>query len=600
MSDRPDRREAGLAAIRGALAAADQIEVDPATWLRLRNETLACLSLPTIRQTRKWPVTPVAATDPTGSLYAFVGADGDVQLRRVSDGEELSRIKTSGIAIDPIHFSPAGHYLGARIEKNEQTEAGYRLYSVSEGQLQWSFSTPVRWNRVAFTPDERQIVLVDFEGRVHRLDTASGEQLGVFETGLGDDCEMALHPDGDKIAFAHQHGQGQNIFIHDLATGERLAELTFPFPVWCLAWSPDGTRIAVGSGGLFSLWEVPGPTLLRTFSGHRRLITRITFHQDGRLIATCGYDGATRIWDAETGEALARLPSYSAYFAQSSGELIVIGSAAGQNALEWWNVEMPRELTTLSVPDVSGIFPRSLDFSSDGSIVVAAGDDGVRVWDCRSSRFQDFLPLPGAFGVTRVPEPGRLLLGSSLGLSELCADSGTNQPAPGQSDVSTIARRFAITTLQEGHSAQDAVFHRVAVSQDGHRIAWIRDRGRLVLWDRSTDVVREISVSGDVPCVAVHPSGQWFVSSDADGLAVWDFASGVRDRTLGDTYPWCKATFDAVVRGWSSVTNIVIDAGRPTAGSWNERYPETPEGCGALRHSRRTEKPWQSPAPGAR
>lgn len=554
LSDRPDRREAGLAAIRGALAVVRQGDVDSATWLQLRNETLACLSLPAIRESRKWLVSSVAATDPTGNLYAFVADDSDIRLRRVSDGQQIARIDTANLAIDPIHFSPAGHYLGVRVDSQvERSEGGYRLYSVPDGQLQWSFVAPVRWNRVAFTPDERQMVLVDFEGHLHVLDTKSGRELADYETGLGDDFELAVHPLGEKVAFARRQGQGQSIFIHDLLSGDRIAELKFPFQVWTMAWSPDGNQIAVGSDGLFSLWDVAGPTLLRTFSGHRRLITQITFHPQGRLIATCGYDGATRVWDAVTGEALARLPSYSAYFTKSSGQLIVVGSFKGQESLEWWDFDMPNEMTTLSLPEVNGMFPRSIDFSSDGASIVAAGDDGIRSWEGPSSQYAEFMPLPGAFGVAHLPQPGTFLLGSSQGLSELRLRLKADNRASSRFDSSTVAtsHKLAMNVLHERNPQTNHVFHRVAVSEDGRRVAWIRDRAQLVLWDRPADVVRQISVSDsaeEAPCLAISPSGRTVVSSDGDGLAVWDFDSGVRLVTLGDTSHWCHATFDATGR----------------------------------------------------
>jgi WD40 repeat protein len=275
------------------------------------------------------------------------------------------------------------------------------------------------------------------------------------------------------------------------------------------------------------------------------LITRITFHPKGQLIATCGYDGATRVWDAETGEAQARFPSYSAYFSGATGQLIVVGSSAGQDAIEWWDVELPKELTTLSLSDIPGLYPRSLDTSSDGSAMVVAGGGGIGLWDLPSLRFREFHPLPEAFGVASLPEPSCFLVGSAKGLSILRGGSTGLQKVQDDDRTEAAVPSVTLSTLREGPGGPTGVFHRVAASQDGQRIAWIPDRGRLVLWDRSSDVVREISVSADAPCLAVSPSGQWVVSSDAEGLAVWDFDSGDRIVTLGNVLGYCKATFDA-------------------------------------------------------
>src|SRR5437763_6982763 len=73
-------------------------------------------------------------------------------------------------------------------------------------------------------------------------------------------------------------------------------------PVWCVAWSPDGKRIA--SGGVdktVQVWDpVTGRTLL-TYRGHTEKVQVAAWSPDGKYIASGSDDTTVQIWDATTG-----------------------------------------------------------------------------------------------------------------------------------------------------------------------------------------------------------------------------------------------------------------------------------------------------------
>ena len=72
---------------------------------------------------------------------------------------------------------------------------------------------------------------------------------------------IAWHPSADFIAVA---GAGNGVFVWDPATGEQLRHLPQPGDVRSVAWSPDGTRLAVSSGSSVTLWQAATGTLLGT------------------------------------------------------------------------------------------------------------------------------------------------------------------------------------------------------------------------------------------------------------------------------------------------------------------------------------------------
>jgi WD40 repeat protein len=67
--------------------------------------------------------------------------------------------------------------------------------------------------------------------------------------------------------------------------------------VWCLAFTPDGTRLASGDGFLFNqpgnvtLWDPATGQEVLTLPGHLAHVVTLTFSQDGTRLASSGYEG---------------------------------------------------------------------------------------------------------------------------------------------------------------------------------------------------------------------------------------------------------------------------------------------------------------------
>lgn len=109
---------------------------------------------------------------------------------------------------------------------------------------------------------------------------------------------------GVAVALAWATGvlswAGQSAGMPELAEGavaqRRLESLT------CLAYSPDGKWVAVGTTlGLIELLETNSLATVARFTGHTGKITALAFRPDGKILASASEDTTLRLWEVPTG-----------------------------------------------------------------------------------------------------------------------------------------------------------------------------------------------------------------------------------------------------------------------------------------------------------
>ena len=130
---------------------------------------------------------------------------------------------------------------------------------------------------------------------------------------------IAYSPDGTRLAVASSIG----VWIYDAHTGEELALFTgHSEPVLSVAFSPDGKILASGAGRKWNWWREDSEIRLwdADTGEHLTTLTRppeialtlpeigqlnvweLTFSPDGKTLASASSDGAVRLWDIETGQ----------------------------------------------------------------------------------------------------------------------------------------------------------------------------------------------------------------------------------------------------------------------------------------------------------
>ena len=79
--------------------------------------------------------------------------------------------------------------------------------------------------------------------------------------------------------------------------------------VTAAAFNAEGTRIVTGSEDLtVRIWEAESGTCVRTFTGHRDVISLVAFNPDGSVVLSTSYGGKTiNLWAIDSGVCLKTL-----------------------------------------------------------------------------------------------------------------------------------------------------------------------------------------------------------------------------------------------------------------------------------------------------
>lgn len=191
---------------------------------------------------------------------------------------------------------------------------------------------------------------------------------------------IAWSPDGSRIAVANgsEPCSTSEIQVLDTKTEEVLSSLPDGSCFGHFDWSPDGTKLAVTPN--MQIWDIATEQVVVTGEPIAYGYLDVKWNPNGETLATTDIGGGVYLIDATTGEITVLILAGSQLDWSPDGTKLVTGSGSQyQNKISVFDVANNR-----SIFEAEG-GRNSVDWSPDGTKIVSSSlDSTVRIWEAIS------------------------------------------------------------------------------------------------------------------------------------------------------------------------------------------------------------------------
>jgi WD40 repeat protein len=157
---------------------------------------------------------------------------------------------------------------------------------------------------LAFAPDGQTLASGGADTTLRLWDAATGEKRDVLQAHAHSIEAMVYAPDGRTLASADRGGA---VVLWDVATrakratlatsGERGTGARDVDSPTAVAFSPGSRMLAVAVGRTVQLWDVATRSCLTQLTGHEGAVRCLAFSPDGTRLASGGHDRTVRLWE---------------------------------------------------------------------------------------------------------------------------------------------------------------------------------------------------------------------------------------------------------------------------------------------------------------
>ena len=303
--------------------------------------------------------------------------------------------------------------------------------------------------------------------------------------------------------------------------------------VYCLCPSADGSSILSGGRDTtMRLWELrAGGAEQQRLQDHDAAVTSADFSPDGTRVAT-GSGSSVRLWDAGKGVVLQRLDRPASFLIRKvaflpDGKRVLFLTATGDLML--WNPDAPGAEPRLVAKVGAKVANPPVVLTRDGKRVLVGGaDSGVHIWEVETGK-----ELPGFTQHTR--PVGRIALTPDGREALSCCLIPRGGGAPDE----TVVRRWNVDTLKEiatyPFPDRDKPITSLAVSPDGQRFL-VGNRDAVAWWSlRQGGSSQDLALAGGPFTALAWVGNDRFVTAGSDGiLRLWDLPWKKELQQLGN------------------------------------------------------------------
>jgi len=321
--------------------------------------------------------------------------------------------------------------------------------------------------------------------------------------------ELDFSPDDKALVIGHDD---HHLQVIDLASGNTKFDVweAHPDHITAVAWSPDGSVIASGSGwkgGPILLWDAASGKSLGELKGHTSWVGELVFSTDGLRLYSASGDQTIRIWDVGQRRCLATLRGSSLDVAglALSPDGTTLASACKDGVVAFWSADpRPEEERPRLIP--LGYCARPA-FAPDSRALAVPQQGGVSLLDLATFKETKLSDLGTDSEVVAYSPDGALLVGGSKS---------------GKIRVWSCARRCLLKELDD-HKGRIGLLRFRA---DGTLLLSLDATGKAIRWDVLTwkaDSVMELPVRSNEywPALDVSPDGRLLAIGTRTGAMRW-------------------------------------------------------------------------------
>ena len=539
---------------------------------RASPKTLPALHRPAVGEGADEPGTPVLTvrTSPShrvssvawsadGSLLVSGGEDGNVDIWDRSTGKELRTLHAHDDGVTALAFV-GGHMLASGAK-----DGTVRLWNVRTGRLVHTFTVGLPHTGIAIASAAGGYLLcAAYDGTVRwlHLDTLTrvhAERVLLEDQGHTSLLNeiVAVSPDGRIVARPYHR---DSVAVFDLHAQRLFYAFHSDDTPAAIRFDRTGRRFVVGGATSRSIiviggrgkgkaehppstyavdeWATARARRTASHLGHLGNVVAIDFDPGGAGFATGAMDGTARIWangargasrTIKTGSDTVSAVGYNA-----DGSLLATGEGSGDfvGRISIWNSATGKRLQTFE-RHIGDVHP--VRFTADGTLLVAAGEDGIlRIWRLT------------------VRTPPMLVRGHTDRIFSLAFSPDGRHIATASWDGTSRLWRTDTGELVWILDARDGIkVWSVTFSPLGDTLSTGCDDGRVtIFWTHSGEIVRSFEAS--VPAqnqmvfaLAYSPDGRQIASGGADGrIVLWDIVTGEARKVLETAAPVFSLDFN--------------------------------------------------------